>query len=78
VTRDQSRSGGDPIEVYPNPTPEEAAAIVAALQLMRRPQPKVMNAPVNSTWQRAGRDKALRTELDHGDGGWSRVARLGI
>jgi hypothetical protein len=56
-------------EIRPEPTGEEAAAIAAALRVLRQALPPVL-AQVRSGWQRAARREALRTELPHEAGGW--------
>jgi hypothetical protein len=59
------------IAIRPEPSSEEAAAILAVIRLLRQRQPEALTAaaPSMSGWQHAARREALRTELPHGAGG---------
>lgn len=69
------RLGGLRVEVTPEPTPDEAAVIVAAV---RRAKARNVQSrlPDRSRWLLAARGESVRSEMETGADRWQITARL--
>lgn len=73
---EETRSLGR-VEVRPQPSPEELAAIGAVLRARKARHDEAGPAPMPA-WVEAGRREAMRArEVGPVPGGWARAARLG-